>query len=129
MTREYPAKQKSLAFARRIVLLYRHLCESRNEYVLSKQILRSGTSIGANLAEAQYASSRKDFLNKCYIALKECAETLYWLELLASCEYLTPEEHQSLYADCEELRKLLSSITKTTRSNFESSGSAGHHNS
>ena len=83
--------------------------------MLSKQLLRSGTSIGANISEAQYASSRKDFLNKLYIALKESAETLYWLELLYSCDYLSSPEYKSLYQDCEELRKLLSSITKSIR--------------
>ncbi len=108
-------KDKSLVFAKRIVLAYKYLCEERKEFVLSKQLLRSGTSIGANVAEAQYAISRKDFLNKNYIALKECAETLYWLELLVSCDYLTATEYESLYADCEELRKLLSSITKTVK--------------
>ncbi len=90
--KENGVQDKSLLFAKRIVLLYRYLCEQKKEYVLSKQILRSGTSIGANIAEAQYASSRKDFLNKLYIALKETAETLYWLELLSSCEYLSSEE-------------------------------------
>ena len=108
-------KAKSLAFAKRIIRAYQYLCEDKKEFVLSKQLLRSGTSIGANIAEAQYASCRKDFLNKFYIALKECAETLYWLELMASCDYLSSSEYQSLHADCEELRKLLSSITKTTR--------------
>ena len=108
-------KDKSVAFAKRIVRAYCHLCEEQKEYILSKQLLRSGTSIGANVAESQYAISRKDFLNKQYIALKECAETLYWLELLVSCDYLTETEYNSLYADCEELRKILSSITKTVR--------------
>ena len=108
-------KAKSIAFAKRVVRAYQFLSTEKNEYVLSKQFLRSGTSIGANIAEAQYSSSRKDFLNKLYIALKECSETLYWMELLASCDYLTDSEYQSLYADCEELRKILSSITKTTR--------------
>ena len=113
------AKTKSLAFAKRIVLAYRYLCEDKKEFVISKQLLRSGTSIGANIAEAQYGSSRKDFLNKLYIALKECAETLYWLDLLASCDYLSNFEYQSLHADCEELRKILSSITKTTRNTLK----------
>ena len=108
-------KEKSLAFAKRIVRAYQFLCTEKNEFDLSKQLLRSGTSIGANIAEAQYSSSRKDFLNKLYIALKECAETLYWLELLASCDYLSDFEYHCLYADCEEIRKILSSITKTTR--------------
>ena len=83
--KENEVRRKSLLFARRIVMLYQYLCEEKREYVLSKQLLRSGTSIGANISEAQYASSRKDFLNKLYIALKESAETLYWLELLYSC--------------------------------------------
>ena len=112
-------RQYSLAFAKRVVFAARYLCEEKREYVLSKQFLRSGTSIGANIAEAQYAISRKDFLNKMYIALKECAETLYWLELLVTCEYLTAEQYDSLYDDCERIRKLLSSITKTTRDGVE----------
>ncbi len=108
-------KEKSLAFAKRAVNAYKYLCEEKNEYVLSKQFLRSGTSIGANIAEAQYASSKKDFLNKMYIALKECAETLYWLELLFSCNYLAETEFFSLQTDCAELQKLLITITKTTK--------------
>ena len=115
MCSDSPSRQKSLSFAKRIVGVYNYLQNEKKEYVLSKQLLRCGTSIGANLAEAQYGSSRKDFLNKAYIALKECAETLYWLELLCSCEYLTDTEYQSLYTDCEELRKILSAITKTTK--------------
>ena len=110
-------KVKSMAFAKRIVHAYQYLCDEKKEYTLSKQLLRSGTSIGANIAEAQYGCSRKDFLNKSYIALKECAETLYWLELLASCGYFSSEEYASLFNDCEELLKILSSITKTTRDN------------
>ena len=101
---------------------YQYLCSERKEFVLSKQLLRSGTSIGANIAEAQYGISRKDFLNKLYIALKECAETLYWLELLTECGYLSAPEYQSLLVDCEELRKLLSSITKSTRDTIDQAG-------
>ena len=82
---------------------------------MSKQFLRSGTSIGANVSESQYGSSRKNFLNKMCIALKECAETRYWLDLLVSCNYLTEAEHQSLDNDCAELQKLLISITKSTK--------------
>ena len=108
-------RQHSLAFAKRIVFAAKYLCDEKREYVLPKQLLRSGTSIGANIAEAQYAISRKDFLNKMYIALKECAETLFWPELLSSCGYLTAEQYDSLHDDCERIRKLLSSITKTTR--------------
>ncbi|MGI5933714.1 MAG: four helix bundle protein [Lawsonibacter sp.] len=114
MSSERILMPKSLAFAKRIVFAYRFLTEKK-EYVLSKQMLRSGTSIGANIAEAQYGSSRRDFLNKLYIALKECAETLYWLELLYSCGYISHLEYDSLHSDCEELRKLLSSITKSVR--------------
>ena len=109
MSSERILMPKSLAFAKRIVFAYRYLSEEKKEYVLSKQMLRSGTSIGANIAEAQYGSSRKDFLNKLYIALKECAETLY------SCDYISRTEYDSLHSDCEELRKLLSSITKSVR--------------
>lgn len=113
--KENEVQCKSLAFAKRVVLAYQYLCDEKKEFVLSKQFLRSGTSIGANIAEAQYASSRKDFLNKLYIALKECAETLYWLELLMSCGYISQSEYDSLFNDCEELRRILSSSTKTTR--------------
>ena len=108
-------KRKSLLFAKRIVCASKHLRDAKGEYILSKQLVRSGTSIGANVAEAQFGSSRKDFLNKLYIALKECAETLYWLELLYLCDYFTEVEFNSLHEDCMELRKMLSAITKTTK--------------
>ncbi len=108
-------QKKSLQFAVRVVKLSNYLKKEKKEYELSKQILRSGTSIGANVAEAEAAISRKDFLAKIYIAFKECVETLYWLSLLKETEYLTEEMYLSMYADCEELRKLLSSITKTMR--------------
>ena len=113
MKREGVARMKSKAFAVRIIRLYRYLCDEKKEYVLSKQLLRSGTSIGANLAEAECAISRKDFLSKVYISLKECMETKYWLELLNETDYLTEAEFQSVYSDCEELRKILSLTTKT----------------
>ncbi len=100
---------KSKQFAVRIINLYKYLCDEKKEYVLSKQILRSGTSIGANIAESEYAQSRKDFLSKLYIALKECAETIYWLDLLYETDYLSEKEYQSLKDDCEEIRKILSS--------------------
>jgi four helix bundle protein len=117
------AKKKSKAFAVRIVRLYRYLCDEKGEYVLSKQLLRSGTSIGANLAEAECAISRKDFLSKVYIALKECVETKYWLELLHETDYLTEQEYQSINTDCEELRKMLSSTTKTLNSTLHTPNS------
>ena len=105
----------SKQFAVDIVNLCTDIKENRKSNVLLNQILRSGTSIGANVSEAQYGSSRRDFCNKLYIALKECAETLYWLELLYSCEYLTEKEYCSLFSDCEELLKMLTSITKTIK--------------
>ena len=108
-------REKSLTFAKRCVALARILKERGCEYPLRQQLLRSGTSIGANIAEAQYASSRKEFSAKLYISLRECAETLYWLELLQTCEMLSQAEYGSLRADCEELRLLLSSATKTLR--------------
>ena len=87
---------------------------------MSKQILKSGTSIGANLAEAECAISRKDFLAKIYISLKECAETKFWIELLYETEYLTEEEFTSISKDCEELRRMLSATTKTLNSTLHS---------
>ena len=113
MSADSVAKQKSMAFAKRIVKLYQYLTVEKKEFIMSNQLLRCGTSIGANIAEAVYGSSRKDFTAKLYIALKECAETLYWLELLHECEYITTSMYTSLQADCEELRKILSSSTKT----------------
>ena len=108
---------KSKRFAVRIVRLYRYLCAEKKEFVLSKQLLRCGTSIGANIAESECAISKKDFLAKIYIALKECCETHYWLDLLYETEYLTLNEYHSMKDDCEELRKMLSSSTKTIREN------------
>ena len=113
MDKSSTALHKSKTFAIRIVRLYQYLCSEKKEFVLSKQLLRSGTSIGANLAESECAISKKDFLAKIYIALKECAETLYWLELLRETGYLSVSEYDSIHADCEELRKILSSTTKT----------------
>jgi len=107
-------KEKSFLFAKRIIRLYKYLCDDKREYIISKQLLRSGTSIGANIVEAECGISRKDFLAKMYIAFKECSETGYWLDLLLG-DYLTNSEHASIKKDCEELRALLSSITKTTK--------------
>ena len=115
------AKQKSKLLAIRIVKLYQYLRNEKREYVMSKQLLRSGTSIGANLAEAECAISRKDFLAKVYIALKESAETKYWLELLHETDILSDMEFQSIYEDCEELRRILSATTKTVNSTLHSS--------
>ena len=106
---------KCLKFSVRIVRLYQYLCSESKDYVISKQLLRCGTSIGANVNEAQYAISKSDFLNKMHISLKECAETLYWIELLYQTDYLSEPQYNSILTDCEELRSLLSSITKSTR--------------
>ena len=95
--------------------MYKYLCDEKREYVLSKQVLRSGTSIGANLAEAECAISRSDFTAKIYIALKECNETKYWLELLYETDYLDKQMYESMNSDCEELRKILSATTGTLK--------------
>ncbi len=108
-------KEKSFLFAIRVVNLYRYLCDEKREYVLSKQFLRSGTSIGANVAEAIGGISRKDFSAKMYIAYKESLETEYWLDLLAACHYLTEAEHQSMRSDCSELLRMLTCITKNSQ--------------
>lgn len=97
--------------------MYKHLCDEKKKFVLSKQLLRSGTSIGVNIAEANCAISKKDFLAKMYIAFKESSETAYWLELLYGAEYLSKTEFESINLDCIELQKILSSITKTTKDN------------
>ena len=114
------ARGKSKDFAVRIVNLYRYLCDTKKEYVLSKQILRSGTSIGANLAEAEYAISDKDFLSKVYIALKESAETVFWLDLLYQTEYLSEAEYTSINKEALELLKMLKATTKTLSSKLNS---------
>lgn len=114
MKESNPIKDKSKAFAVRIINLYKHLSNNKNEYILSKQLLRSGTSIGANVSEALCGISKKDFLAKMYIAFKECVETQYWLELLSETDFLSASEFESINKDCEELRKMLSSITKST---------------
>ena len=111
---EQTAKFKSKKFAVRIVNLYKYLCNDKKEYVLSKQILRSGTSIGANIAEAECGISKKDFLSKIYIALKECVETIYWLDLLYETGYIDERMYLSMKSDCDELRRMLSAATKTT---------------
>ena len=120
---EKTVKYKSKRFAVRIVNLYKYLCGEKKEFVLSKQVLRSGTSIGANIAESECAISEKDFLSKIYIALKECAETIYWLDLLFETDYLSDEQYKSIIGDCEEIRKMLSSTTKTMNSKLHSTHS------
>ena len=108
-------EEKSFAFAIRIVNLYKHLNETKKEFVLSKQLLRSGTSIGANVAEAEQAQSTADFVSKMNIALKEASETKYWIRLLTSTSYLTEAEAVSILNDCVELEKILVSIVKSSK--------------
>jgi len=105
-------KSKSFAFSVRIVNLHRHLSQSKNEYVISKQIYKSGTSIGANVAEAQRAQSTADFVSKMKIALKEANETQYWLQLLHETQYLTDVEFNSIHGDLVEILKILTAICK-----------------
>lgn len=108
---------KSKAFALKIIQLYKYLCDEKREFVLSKQILKSGTSIGANAREASRGQSKADFYAKLYISLKEAEETSYWLELLYESEYINKEDFQKLYGDCEELIRILVAITKNNKKN------------
>ena len=106
---------KSLKLAARIVKLYQYLSKEKHETVISKQIIRSGTSIGANANEAVYGVSKAEFITKLQISLKETAETEYWLKLLVMSGYLTEEEGQSLIDDCLEIKRILVSSLKTAR--------------
>ena len=106
---------KSKIFAVRIVNLYKYLTDTKKEYVLSKQLLKSGTSIGANISEAVCSISNSEFSAKMHIAYKECSETLYWLELLKETDYLSEKEFSSIEQDCKELIKLLAAITKAAK--------------
>ncbi len=109
------AVNKSKLFAIRIINLYKYLTANKKEFVLSKQILRSGTSIGANIRESQNAQSKADFINKLNIALKEADETQYWLELLSETNYITQRQYESLYTDSIEICKILTSIIKSAK--------------
>lgn len=113
--KENVVQEKSYAFAVRIVRLYQHLTTAKKEFVLSKQILRSGTSIGANVEEAIGGQSRADFIAKLSIAYKEARETAYWLRLLKDTDYLSPAEFDSIHADAEELCRLLAAIQKSSK--------------
>lgn len=108
-------RDKSFRFALRVVKMARFLQEEKREFVLSKQVLRSGTAIGALVREAEHAQSRADFINKMSIALKEANETDYWIELLHQSDYLTQESYDSIHPDIQELIKLLVSIVKTSK--------------
>jgi len=107
---------KSYEFAIRIIRVYKFLTEEKKEYILSKQLLRSGTAIGAMVREAEHAQSRADFLNKMNIGLKEANETQYWLMLLKDTNYISQKEFESLNNDCTEILRLLISIVKSTKS-------------
>lgn len=115
MTMTNAVKEKSFAFAVRIVNLYKHLCNDKKEFVLSKQVLRSGTAIGALVREAEQAESKADFVHKMAIALKEANETEYWLLLLQRTEYLEAAAFDSIHQDVVELLKLLTSIINSTK--------------
>jgi four helix bundle protein len=106
---------KSYKFAIRIVKVNEYLTKEKKEYTLSKQLLRSGTAVGALVAEAQYAQSKADFINKMYVSLKEANESRYWIRLLTYCNYITEKMSKSIHEDVEELIKMLTSSIKTTK--------------
>ncbi|MCD7822727.1 MAG: four helix bundle protein [Oscillospiraceae bacterium] len=106
---------KSQDFAYRIIRMYKYLCDEKHEYTLSKQVLRSGTSIGANVKEAVRGQSTADFYAKMNIALKEASETEYWINLLHEGNYINQKSYESIYSDCQELIRILISITKNQK--------------
>jgi len=110
--------EKAYKFALRMIKLYEYMKREHQEYILSKQILRSGTSIGANIEESVHAQSKTDFIHKLAVAQKEASETNYWLRLLRDSSYLTDKLSESLVNDCEELQKLLTASIKTAKSNL-----------
>lgn len=110
--------EKSIAFSIRLIKIYKILSTERNEYILSKQLLRSGTAIGALIREAEHGQSKADFLSKMNIALKEANETDYWLLLLYKGEFLNEKEYNSIIEDCTEILKMLIKIVKTTKENL-----------
>ena len=115
--KENVVKIKSFAFALRVIKLYRYLQSEKKEFVLSKQLLRSGTAIGALVREAEQAESKSDFIHKMAIAQKEANETDYWIELLFQSTYLDETQYRSIIADVIELKKLLASIILTAKEN------------
>lgn len=108
---------KSYTFAVRIVRMSQYLIGEKKEFILSKQVMRSGTSIGANVREGHYGQSRADFIHKMSIALKEASETAYWLDLLKDTDYLTIEMYHSMMRDCNEIIAILTSIVKSSKLN------------
>jgi len=116
--KENNLKNKSFAFAIRIVRLFQYLQNEKKEFVLSKQMLRSGTSVGAMVREAEHAESKLDFIHKLAIAQKEINETIFWLELLSATDYLSKNEFESMNNDAIELIKILTTIIKNTKHNL-----------
>ena len=114
--RENVVKDKSFLFAVRIVKLYKFLCDEKREFILSKQMMRSGTSVGAMIREAEHAETKKDFIHKMAIAQKEMNETIYWLELLNETNYLGDKKFENINKDAIELIKLITAILKTAKS-------------
>ena len=112
-------QEKSYAFALRIIETYQYLCNDKKEYVLSKQLLRAGTSIGANVEEAIGGQSEKDFVSKISISYKEARETHYWIRLLSDSDYISKENSISLLKDCEELQKIMTAIQRTIKSRID----------
>ena len=110
-------RDKTFTFAIRIVNLYQYLCSSKKEFTLSKQLLRSGTSVGAMVREAEHAETKKDFIHKMAIAQKEINETIYWLELLKATEYLTTEQYDIINTDAVEIIKIITVIIKSSKNN------------
>ncbi|MBM2814722.1 MAG: CHP02436-containing protein [Ignavibacteria bacterium] len=117
MKKENVIVNKSYKFAVRIIKLYKYLVDDKKEYVISKQILRSGTSIGANINEAQSAESNSDFIHKFSISAKEIRETAYWLNLLKDTLFIDEKSFNSIKKDCDEILKIINSILLTTREN------------
>ncbi|MEX2594158.1 MAG: four helix bundle protein [Anditalea sp.] len=112
-------KEKSFDFAVQSIYLYKELAERKKEYVLSKQLLRSGTSIGANVREAQNAQSDSDFIYKLYVSQKECDETLYWLELLKETDFISEESFTKLHKEADEILKILKSSILTVKQRIQ----------
>lgn len=117
--RENALIDKTIVFAGRMIKLHKYLLRSKKETIISRQIVRSGTSIGANVNEANYGQSKADFVAKLHIALKETAETEYWLKLLILSEYITAEMGQSLLADCLEIKRILIASINTAKSHMK----------
>ena len=119
MLKENVIDSKAKKFSIRIIRMYQYLSGEKKEFVLSKQILRSGTSIGANIVEAEAGISKKDFQAKMYISFKECCETEFWLDIMHETDYVDDKTFNDLMPKCSELNKMLSAITKSTKESFE----------